>query len=186
MNKKIIFLILFFIVIVMVIISIIFTMNDKEKSTLQNSSNINIKEEYNGNHTTNNTNNINNSIERKNDMKLYLKVNNEILTATLENNSSTDELLDKLKEQDITVNMQDYANFEKVGSLGFNLTRNDQQITTEAGDIILYQGNQFVIYYDTNSWNFTKLGHIDNINQEKLKQILGKGNVTVTLSLEMN
>ena len=76
--------------------------------------------------------------------------------------------------------------FEKVGSLGFNLTRNDQQITTEAGDIILYQGNQFVIYYDTNSWNFTKLGYIDNINQEGLKQILGRGNVTVVLSLERN
>ena len=73
---------------------------------------------------------------------------------------------------------------KKVGSLWFNLERNDKQITTEPGDIILYQGNQFVIYYDTNSWNFTKLGHIDNINQEELKQILGKDNVTVILSLE--
>lgn len=186
MDKKIIFLILFIVVIMVVIIAISFTMNDKEKSTIEDSSNINITEEYNANHTTNKMNNINNSIERKEDMKLYLKVNNEILTVTLENNSSVDELLEKLKEQDITINMQDYANFEKVGSLGFNLTRNDQQITTEAGDIILYQGNQFVIYYDTNSWNFTKLGYIDNINQEDLKQILGRGNVTVVLSLERN
>lgn len=82
--------------------------------------------------------------------------------------------------------MNYYANFEKVGSLGFSLPRNGEQITTEAGDIILYQGSQLVIYYDTNNWNFTKLGHIDDINQEELKNILGKGNVTVTLSLERN
>ena len=161
-------------------------MNDREKSTIENSLNINVTEEDNDSSITNKKNNINNSIEREEGMKLYLKVNNEILTVKLENNSSVDELLEKLKEQDITINMQDYANFEKVGSLGFNLTRNDRQITTEAGDIILYQGNQFVIYYDTNSWNFTKIGHIDNINQEDLKQILGKGNVTVVLSLERN
>lgn len=175
MDKKIIFLI-FFIVVIMVIISIIFTM----KNTIHNS--LNIEEELNNSNFTNNT--INNTIERKDDMKLYIKVNNKILTATLENNSSVDELLEKLEKQDITINMEDYANFEKVGSLGFNLTRNDKQITTEPGDIILYQGNQFVIYYDTNSWNFTKLGHIDNINKEDLKQILGKSNVIITLSLE--
>lgn len=185
MDKKIIFLI-FFIVVIMVVIVISIIMNDREKSTIENSLNINVTEEDNDSSITNKKNNINNSIEREEGMKLYLKVNNEILTVKLENNSSVDELLEKLKEQDITINMQDYANFEKVGSLGFNLTRNDRQITTEAGDIILYQGNQFVIYYDTNSWNFTKIGHIDNINQEDLKQILGKGNVTVVLSLERN
>ena len=185
MDKKIIFLI-FFIVVIMVVIVISIIMNDREKSTIENSLNINVTEEDNDSSITNKKNNINNSIEREEGMKLYLKVNNEILTVKLENNSSVDELLEKLKEQDITINMQDYANFEKVGSLGFNLTRNDRQITTEAGDIILYQGNQFVIYYDTNSWNFTKLGYIDNINQEDLKQILGRGNVTVVLSLERN
>lgn len=116
----------------------------------------------------NNNNEINNTVERNETMKLYIKVNNKILTATLENNSSVDELLEKLEIEDITINMEDYANFEKVGSLGFNLTRNDKQITTEAGDLILYQGNQFVIYYDTNSWNFTKLGHIDNMTIYKV------------------
>lgn len=157
MNKKIIFLI-FFIVVITVVIAIIFTINNKEKNT-QNS--LNIAEEFNNNE-------INNTVERNETMKLYIKVNNKILTATLENNSSVDELLEKLEIEDITINMKDYANFEKVGSLGFNLTRNDKQITTEAGDLILYQGNQFVIYYDTNSWNFTKLGHIDNMTIYKV------------------
>ena len=179
MNKKIIFLI-FFIIVIITVVVMIFTINDK--NTMQNYSDI--KEKSNDIHSANNTNYISNTIEGKDDMKLYIKVNNRILTATLENNSSASALIEKLKEQDITINMEDYANFEKVGSLGFNLARNDKQITTEPGDIILYQGNQFVIYYDTNSWNFTKLGYIDNVNQEELKQILGKDNVTVTLSLE--
>jgi len=64
-----------------------------------------------------------------------------------------------------------------------DLPRNDQQITTEAGDIILYQGNAFVIYYAPNSWNFTRLGKIDNITPEELRSILGDGDVTITLSL---
>ena len=79
--------------------------------------------------------------------------------------------------------MSDYANFEKVGSLGFSLPRNDKDITTMPGDIILYQGNQITIYYDTNTWNFTKLGKIENITQKELKEILGDGDVTVTFSL---
>ena len=72
---------------------------------------------------------------------------------------------------------------EKVGLLGMNLPTNDQQITTEAGDIILYQGNALVIYYTPNSWNFTRLGKINNVTSEILKEILGDGNVTITISL---
>ena len=79
--------------------------------------------------------------------------------------------------------MSDYANFEKVGPLGFSLPRNDKSITTTPGDIILYQGNQITIYYDTNTWNFTKLGKIENLTQKELKEILGNGDVTVTFSL---
>ena len=79
--------------------------------------------------------------------------------------------------------MQDYGNFETVGALGFSLPRSDEYFTTEACDLILYQGNQFVIYYDTNSWNFTRLGKIENITASELRSILGSGNVTVTLSV---
>ncbi|MDE5772413.1 MAG: aldo/keto reductase [Ruminococcus sp.] len=80
--------------------------------------------------------------------------------------------------------MNDYANFEKVGKLPKSLPRNDEKITTEAGDIILYQGNQVTIYYDENTWNFTRIGKIDNITQSELKEILGTGSVSVTFSLE--
>lgn len=116
--------------------------------------------------------------------KLYLTINDTKISATFENNSSADALKEKLSEGDVVIEAHDYGNFEKVGSLGFTLPRNDTQITTESGDLILYQGNQFVVYYDENSWNFTKLGHVDNMTQEELKALLGDGNVTITLSLK--
>lgn len=105
-------------------------------------------------------------------------------TATLVDNSSSQALLEQLAKGDITVEMEDYANMEKVGSLGIRLPRNDKQTTTGPGDIILYQGHNLVIYYDTNSWSFTRLGKINNASQADLKAALGKGDVRVTLSLE--
>ena len=105
------------------------------------------------------------------------------LTATLADNSSSRAFYELLQKGCITVAMHDYGNFEKVGSLPATLPRNDLQITTESGDIILYQGNQITIYYDTNSWNFTRLGKVDGVSQSELKQILGKGNVTTVFSV---
>ena len=129
---------------------------------------------------------INNNIENEeySNMKIKLEINNYELNATLVDNSSTQALIEKLKESDITINMNDYGNMEKVGQLDFSLPRNDQNITTESGDLILYQGNNFVIYYDTNNWSLTKLGKIDNVDKSQLKNILGSGSVIVTLSLD--
>ena len=171
MNKKIIILIIIFIIICAFIG--IYYITKKDTTNIVN----NIDKDNGLNE------NLMKSDKENETMKLYLNVNNRILEASLENNSSVDALIERLKENDITINMEDYANFEKVGSLGFSLPRNDKQITTEPGDIILYQGNSLTIYYDTNSWNFTKIGKIENINQKELKEILGKGDVTVTLSL---
>lgn len=117
------------------------------------------------------------------DNKMEIKIGNNTLTATLADNSSAAALLELLKDGPVTVQMHDYGNFEKVGNLPTTLPRNDQNITTEAGDIILYQGNSIVIYYDHNTWNFTRLGKIDNITQQELKSILGSGNVTATFAL---
>lgn len=116
--------------------------------------------------------------------KMKLIIGDRTITATLMDNSSTQALVEKLKEGDITLTLHDYASFEKVGDLGFSLPRNDIQITTKAGDLILYQGNQFVLYYDTNSWNFTQLGRIDDMSEKELKSLLGSGDVTITLSIE--
>lgn len=121
---------------------------------------------------------------KKEDTTMQIKIGNEILTASMEDNSSAQALIEMLKEKSITLELHDYGNFEKVGTLPQSLIRNDEQINVDYGDLILYQGNQFSIYYDKNSWSFTKLGHIDNITQDKLKAVLGDGNVTVELSLK--
>ena len=120
-------------------------------------------------------------------MKLYIQIDNGTskytLTATLYDNSSSHALLELLQKGELTIDMHDYGNFEKVGSLPSSLPRNDTQITTEPGDIILYQGNQITIYYDTNSWNFTRIGKIDGVTKSELKKILGTGNVTAVISI---
>ena len=112
----------------------------------------------------------------------YIYVNNAVLAVKAENNSSAEALIRLLGTGDITITMHDYGSFEKVGPLGTTIPRNDEDITTTPGDIILYQGNQITIYYDENRWDFTKLGHID-IGQDELKAVLGSGDVTVTLSV---
>ena len=118
-----------------------------------------------------------------NSIKLTIR-GGETFTATLVDNSSTRALKEQRAKGDITVEMEDYADMEKVGSLGISLPRNDRRTTTGPGDLILYQGHNLVIYYDTNSWNFTRLGKIDNVDGAQLKSALGEGGVTVTLSLD--
>lgn len=116
--------------------------------------------------------------------KISISTNGHTMTATLVDNSSTEALKKLLEAGPVTIHMSDYGNMEKVGPLPQPLPTNDEQINTEAGDLILYQGRNFVIYYDTNSWNFTRLGKIDNITSgAELKNILGNGDVDVTLSI---
>ena len=107
-------------------------------------------------------------------------------TATLEGNSSAKALKKQLAKGSITVEMNDYGDMEKVGSLGISLPRNDRQTTTGPGDIILYLGNNLVIYYDTNSWNFTRMGKVNGIStrKEMLDLLGGTGKISITLSLE--
>lgn len=116
--------------------------------------------------------------------KVYLTIGNAILTATLVENSATAQLKEKLNAASITIDMSDYGGWEKVGSLGFSLPTSNEQITAQPCEFVLYQGNQLVIFYGSNSWSYTRLGTIDNITQAELKEILGTGNVTITLSLQ--
>ena len=118
------------------------------------------------------------------DTRISIAVNNHTLMATLADNSSAKAFAELLNDSPLTLDLHDYGNFEKTGSLPQTLPRNDEPIDTDFGDLILYQGNQFVLYYDKNSWTFTRLGHLDSsVTKEELKSILGEGNVTVTISL---
>ena len=80
--------------------------------------------------------------------------------------------------------MSMYGGFEQVGSIGEDLARDDQQTTTVSGDIVLYSGNQLVVFYGSNSWAYTRLGHITDQTPAQMKDLLGNGDVTVTLSVE--
>lgn len=116
-------------------------------------------------------------------LEMIIEVNGKELVVDLEDNDSAKELLDKLSEKEIKIKADDYSNFEKVGDLGFTLTTNDQEITTKPGDVILYQGNKLCLYYGTNTYSFTKLGHINNVNQEELKKVLGNDSVELVLKM---
>ena len=117
------------------------------------------------------------------DTELKISVNGTELTATLADNSSAGALTELLNQGKITVDMSDCGGLEKVGDLPQTLPANDESITTVPGDVILYQGSKITICYAENIWEFTKLGHIDNITQDELKEILGDGDVTVTCSV---
>ena len=112
---------------------------------------------------------------------LNITVGDQTLTATFADNPSAEEFRALLAQGPVTVTMEDYGGFEKVGPLGATLTRSDERITTQPGDIILYQGDQITIYYDTNTWTFTRLARIDD--PSGLRELLGDGTVQVTFSL---
>ena len=113
---------------------------------------------------------------------INLKVNNHVLKVKLEDNSAAKALMNKLKMGDVTIHAEDYGGFEKVGDLGFSLPRSDKYITTSAGDIVLYEGDEISLFYNSNSWSYTKLGKVQNIKD--LKKILGTGDVKLVLSLK--
>ena len=96
--------------------------------------------------------------EENMDRKVIVEVNGSRFTATLENNEAVDALVEMMREKPVTIQMSDYAGFEKVGPLGTSLPTSSRQTTTQAGDIVLYQGDQIVIFYGSNSWSYTRLG----------------------------
>ena len=113
--------------------------------------------------------------------KMTLQIGNSSFTATLENNPAVDAFVEMMNDSPIIIQMNDYSGFEKVGSLGTNLPADDKQTTTHAGDIVLYNGNQIVIFYGSNAWSHTRLGKIDDLSG--WEDALGSGDITVTFSL---
>lgn len=115
------------------------------------------------------------------DAMLKITVGDQEFLASFEDNSSAREFQALLAQGPLTIQMEDYGGFEQVGALGSTLTRNDQRITTQPGDVILYQGNQITIYYGTNTWSFTRLARITDLTG--LTEALGTDTVQVTFSL---
>ncbi len=117
------------------------------------------------------------------DNVIMLKIWDKTFDVTLEENSATKALIEKLNEWDVVVNAREYWWFEKVGNLWFDLPRADKQITTEPGDLVLYQWNQISLFYESNSWSYTKLWKIQMISKDGLKEILWDWDVTLVFSL---
>ena len=120
--------------------------------------------------------------EENSEMQMNVQVGGSNFTATLEENEAVDALVEMMEQGPVTIQMSDYSGFEKVGPLGTSLPTSNQQTTTQAGDIVLYQGNQIVMFYGSNSWSYTRLGHIDDLTG--WEEAVGSGDVTVTFSLE--
>ncbi|MDO4554583.1 MAG: cyclophilin-like fold protein [Lachnospiraceae bacterium] len=119
--------------------------------------------------------------QEETDMKLQVQVGENTFMATMENNTAVEALIAMMEEAPVVIEMSDYSGFEKVGSLGTSLPTSNKQTTTSAGDIVLYNGNQIVIFYGSNSWSYTRIGQIDDLTG--WEDALGSGDVTVTFSI---
>lgn len=125
---------------------------------------------------------IQNNTEENKVANMNVQVGDVVFSATLEKNEAVSALMEMMRESPVVIQMSDYSGFEKVGSLGTSLPASNSQTTTQTGDIVLYNGNQIVIFYGSNSWSYTRLGHIDDLTG--WEEALGSGNVTVIFSLE--
>lgn len=129
--------------------------------------------------------NKNKTITTRNDYmnkKIELVINEKALDVTWENNESINDLKAHIDDS-LTISMHKYGGFEQVGSLGFKLKNNDTKIKTNPGDIVLYSSNQIVLFYGSNSWSYTKLGHI-NLSENELKELLGNNDINITINLK--
>ena len=118
--------------------------------------------------------------------KMYITIGGETQAATLVDNSATQALVERLQSGDVTVTLNSGGGFEIWGALGFSLPTSNQQINAQPGDIILYSGSNICMFYGSNSWSYTRLGHIDGLSQSELQTFLhaGESNISVTLSLQ--
>ena len=126
---------------------------------------------------------VDEKIEKGEDI-MYITVGDTAMTMKLADNASAEAFRGLAASGSFTVEMKAYGGFEQVGALGERLPAADEQILAEPGDVMLYQGNSVTIFYGTNSWSYTRLGEIENMDQKKLVEIFGDGDVTVSFSLE--
>ena len=118
------------------------------------------------------------------DSTMIMMIDGTKVNVEWEDNQAVERLRDMAKDGDITIQMSMYGGFEQVGSIGQSLPRDDKQTTTSSGDIVLYSGNQMVVFYGSNSWSYTRLGHISDKDEAEMADLLSNGDVTITISRE--
>lgn len=112
---------------------------------------------------------------------LEMKIAGTPVTVAWEDNDAVAALKEYCRDQILTIPLSMYGGFEQVGSIGTTLPQNDVQTTTQSGDIVLYSGNQLVVFYGSNSWAYTRLGHITDKSPDELTSLLSNGDVSITL-----
>ena len=117
-------------------------------------------------------------------ISMKLKINDTQVEIAWEDNESVDALMKLCSDTSLEIQMSMYGGFEQVGSIGETLPRDDEQTTTNPGDIVLYSGNQIVVFYGSNSWAYTRLGRIVNLSDDKLTNLLSNGDVMITISVD--
>ena len=117
--------------------------------------------------------------------KLYITIDGMTKTATMVDNAATQEFAARLQQAPVTVTLNSSGGFEIWGALGFSLTTSNEQVNAQPGDIVLYNGSNICMFYGTNSWSYTRVGHIDDLSESELRTFLkaGENNINVTLSL---
>lgn len=123
-------------------------------------------------------------IDEGTEKEMKLLIGNTPVEVSWEENASTDALKELVKESPMEIQMSMYGGFEQVGAIGTSLPRDDVQTTTSAGDIVLYSGNQIVVFYGSNAWAYTRLGKITDKSAADLKDLLGNEDVTITIFAE--
>jgi hypothetical protein len=118
------------------------------------------------------------------DSSMTMKIGDTKVNVDWEDNQAVEALRNMAEDGDVTIQMSMYGGFEQVGSIGQSLPRDDKQTTTSSGDVVLYSGNQMVVFYGSNSWSYTRLGHISDKNTEDMTDLLSNGDVTITISIE--
>ena len=113
---------------------------------------------------------------------LEMKIGDTPVTVAWEDNEAVAALKEYCRDQILTIPMSMYGGFEQVGSIGTSLPQNDVQTTTQSGDIMLYSGDQIVVFYGSNSWAYTRLGHITDKSQDELTALLSNGDISISLS----
>lgn len=116
--------------------------------------------------------------------KINITIGDKTMSAILAENRATQELIEKLSQGSIIITMSNYGGFEKVGELPWSLPTSDSRITTKQGDIMLYAGNNIVIFYGSNTWSYTPLGVLETTDSTEISNFVGTGSSQVTLSLE--
>ena len=125
----------------------------------------------------------NGASEETEEQALKMTIGSTPISVKWEDNESVNVLKELCRDQTLTISMSVYGGFEQVGNIGADLPRNDVQTTTASGDIVLYSDNQLVVFYGSNSWAYTRLGHITDKTSQEMTELLSGGNVTITLSI---